>query len=151
MPSPRWGGEAFLVYFLTRGRITNVLSHNKCTAGSGEFFVQQIGRMGLCMEDAIQLSLEGKVVPLASRCSVHCKSDITHKLNRKEASPADILQADMPLLAYESDGYAVSPSFLRQVEVHIEPVLERAGQRNEKALTAKPWRPFSPGSKAKCV
>jgi hypothetical protein len=31
-------------------------------------------------------------VPLASRCSVHCKSDITHKLNRKEASPEDILQ-----------------------------------------------------------
>ncbi|MGA2176391.1 MAG: acyl-CoA dehydratase activase [Verrucomicrobiota bacterium] len=85
------GGEAFLVYFLTRGRITNVLSHNKCAAGSGEFFVQQIGRMGLGMEAAIQLSLEGKVVPLAARCSVHCKSDITHKLNRNEAAPADIL------------------------------------------------------------
>jgi predicted CoA-substrate-specific enzyme activase len=85
------GGEAFLVYFLTRGRITNVLSHNKCAAGSGEFFVQQIGRMGLGMEQAIRLSLPGKVVPLASRCSVHCKSDITHKLNRNEATPADIL------------------------------------------------------------
>jgi predicted CoA-substrate-specific enzyme activase len=85
------GGESFLVYFLTRCRITNVLSHNKCAAGSGEFFVQQIGRMGLGMEAAIQLSLQGKVVPLASRCSVHCKSDITHKLNRNEAAPADIL------------------------------------------------------------
>jgi activator of 2-hydroxyglutaryl-CoA dehydratase len=30
-------------------------------------------------------------VPLASRCSVHCKSDITHKLNRNEARPEDIL------------------------------------------------------------
>ena len=40
------GGESFLVYLLTDGRITNVLSHNKCAAGSGEFFVQQIGRMG---------------------------------------------------------------------------------------------------------
>jgi predicted CoA-substrate-specific enzyme activase len=85
------GGEAFLVYFLARGRITHVLSHNKCAAGSGEFLVQQIGRMGLEMDAAIQLSLEGKVVPLASRCSVHCKSDITHKLNRNEAAPADIL------------------------------------------------------------
>jgi predicted CoA-substrate-specific enzyme activase len=85
------GGEAFLVYFLTRGKITNVLSYNKCAAGSGEFFVQQIGRMGLDMEAAIQFSLQGKVVPLASRCSVHCKSDITHKLNRNEAAPADIL------------------------------------------------------------
>lgn len=85
------GGESFLIYLLMDGRITNVASHNKCAAGSGEFFVQQIGRMGLGMEDAIQRSFSGKVVPLASRCSVHCKSDITHKLNRNEATPEDIL------------------------------------------------------------
>jgi len=85
------GGETFLVYIVTGGRISNVLSHNKCAAGSGEFFVQQIGRMGLGVEEAIQSSFAGKVVPLAARCSVHCKSDITHKLNRKEATPEDIL------------------------------------------------------------
>jgi predicted CoA-substrate-specific enzyme activase len=85
------GGESFLAYILAEGRIINVLSHNKCAAGSGEFFVQQIGRMGLGMEEAIRRSFEGKVVPLASRCSVHCKSDITHKLNRNEATPEDIL------------------------------------------------------------
>ena len=85
------GGESFLVYLLAAGRISNVLSHNKCAAGSGEFFVQQIGRMQLTNEEAIERSFMGKVVPLASRCSVHCKSDITHKLNRKEASPEDIL------------------------------------------------------------
>jgi len=85
------GGEAFLVYIVADGRISNVLSHNKCAAGSGEFFVQQIGRMGLGMEEAIETSFDGKVVPLAARCSVHCKSDITHKLNRNEASAKDIL------------------------------------------------------------
>jgi predicted CoA-substrate-specific enzyme activase len=85
------GGESFLVYLLEDGRIANVLSHNKCAAGSGEFFVQQIGRMRLNIEEAIERSFNGKVVPLASRCSVHCKSDITHKLNRNEASPEDIL------------------------------------------------------------
>jgi predicted CoA-substrate-specific enzyme activase len=85
------GGESFLVYILSDGKITNVLSHNKCAAGSGEFFMQQISRMGLGIEEAIQCSRRGKVVPLACRCSVHCKSDITHKLNRKEASPEDIL------------------------------------------------------------
>src|SRR5512147_3007944 len=85
------GGESFLVYLLIDGRITNVVSHNKCAAGSGEFFVQQIGRMGLGMEEAIRRSFTGKVVPLAYRCSVHCKSDITHKLNRQEASTEDIL------------------------------------------------------------
>ncbi len=85
------GGESFLVYLLTNGRITNVLSHNKCAAGSGEFFVQQIGRMGFSLEEAIRRSFAGKVVPLASRCSVHCKSDITHKLNRNEATAGNIL------------------------------------------------------------
>jgi predicted CoA-substrate-specific enzyme activase len=86
------GGESFLVYILADGRIANVLSHNKCAAGSGEFFVQQIGRMGLGLEEAIRRSFQGKVVPLAARCSVHCKSDITHKLNRQEATPEDILR-----------------------------------------------------------
>jgi len=85
------GGESFLVYIVANGQIANVLSHNKCAAGSGEFFVQQIGRMGLAIDEAIQLSYAGKVVPLASRCSVHCKSDITHKLNRNEATREDIL------------------------------------------------------------
>jgi predicted CoA-substrate-specific enzyme activase len=85
------GGESFLVYLLTDGRIANVLSHNKCAAGSGEFFVQQIGRMKLGIEEAIDRSFIGKVVPLAGRCSVHCKSDITHKLNRNEANTEDIL------------------------------------------------------------
>ena len=86
------GGESFLVYTLADGRIANVLSHNKCAAGSGEFFIQQIGRMGLTLDDAIRRSFTGKVVPLAARCSVHCKSDITHKLNRHEATPEDILR-----------------------------------------------------------
>jgi predicted CoA-substrate-specific enzyme activase len=85
------GGESFLVYTLSGGKITNVLSHNKCAAGSGEFFVQLTDRMGLEIDNAIQLSFTGKVVPLASRCSVHCKSDVTHKLNRHEATAADIL------------------------------------------------------------
>jgi predicted CoA-substrate-specific enzyme activase len=86
------GGESFLVYTLAAGKVTNVLSHNKCAAGSGEFFMQLIGRMGLDIDAAIELSSSGTVVPLASRCTVHCKSDVTHKLNRHEATPADILK-----------------------------------------------------------
>lgn len=34
------------------------------------------------------------------------------------------IQRGMPILTYESDGYAVSPSFLRQVEVHAQQVLD---------------------------
>jgi predicted nucleotide-binding protein (sugar kinase/HSP70/actin superfamily) len=36
------------------------------------------------------------------------------------------IQQGMPILTYESDGYAVSPSVLRQVDVHIQQVLEHA-------------------------
>ncbi|MHC5008856.1 MAG: hypothetical protein ACYTGF_16025, partial [Planctomycetota bacterium] len=50
--------------------------------------------------------------------------------------PASI-QRGMPILAYESDGYAVPPSFLRQVEVHIQQVLERAARRPRTPRTAK--------------
>jgi activator of 2-hydroxyglutaryl-CoA dehydratase len=84
------GGETFAVYLLDHGRILTALSHNQCAAGSGEFLTQQIGRLGLSLEEAIGRSFGGKVVPVASRCSVHCKSDITHKLNRKEASVEDV-------------------------------------------------------------
>ncbi|MHC4090367.1 MAG: acyl-CoA dehydratase activase [Planctomycetota bacterium] len=85
------GGEAFTVYLLEGTRVLSVVAPDKCAAGSGEFFVQQIGRFGLDLQQAIEQSLAGKVVPLASRCSVHCKSDVTHKLNRQEASTEDIL------------------------------------------------------------
>ena len=36
------------------------------------------------------------------------------------------IQRGMPILTYESDGYAVSPSVLRQVDVHIQQILEHA-------------------------
>jgi hypothetical protein len=80
------GGEAFTVYLLEGTRVLSVLAPDKCAAGSGEFFVQQIGCFGLDLEEAIERSFAGHVVPLASRCSVHCKSDVTHKRNRQEAN-----------------------------------------------------------------
>src|SRR3972149_9973606 len=50
------GGESFLVYLVADGRVSNVLSDNKCAAGSGGVFVQQIGRVGLGTEEAIPCS-----------------------------------------------------------------------------------------------
>ena len=124
------GGESFLVYLLAGGRISNVLSHNKCAAGSGEFFVQQIGRMGLGLEEAIRRSFEGKVVPLASRCSVHCKSDITHKLNRQEATPEDILHTLHDSMA----GKVVA--LLEQAQQELRRVLLIGGVTQNRALVA---------------
>lgn len=86
------GAEVFVLYLVNKKKeIFNVISHNKCAAGSGEFLSQQLTRMKLSLEDGIPLGYKGKTIPLASRCSVHCKTDITHKLNRNEATKADII------------------------------------------------------------
>jgi predicted CoA-substrate-specific enzyme activase len=85
------GGEDLVVYALDdRGRITQIYSGNKCASGTGEFFRQQLGRMDLDFEELNELASEAKVLSLSSRCSVFMKSDCTHRLNKGEATPADI-------------------------------------------------------------
>ncbi len=84
------GGETFSVYPMKNGVIKNIISTTKCAAGTGEFIVQQLQRMGMTIEEGIKASLHGEFTPLATRCSVHCKSDATHKLNKGECRPEDI-------------------------------------------------------------
>ena len=52
---------------------------------------------------------------------------LPHRISEAVLKPLS-LQQGMPILTYESDGYAVAPSFVRQVEVHIQQVLDRAAQ-----------------------
>lgn len=87
------GGENFSVFTLKDGQISNILSSSKCAAGTGEFMVQQFQRMDLTLESGIQESLKGRIVDLATRCSVYCKSDATHKLNKGECSRSDIAKS----------------------------------------------------------
>ncbi|WP_341877009.1 acyl-CoA dehydratase activase [Defluviitalea saccharophila] len=77
------GGETFLVYALDRtGKIVNVHTGNKCASGTGEFFLQQLKRMDINVEDtALQANLNDPYM-VAGRCSVFCKSDCTHALNK---------------------------------------------------------------------
>ena len=76
------GGETFMVYALGKdGRISTVQAGNKCASGTGEFFLQQIGRMGISLEEATSLARTEKPYNLSSRCSVFCKSDCTHAMN----------------------------------------------------------------------
>lgn len=84
------GGETFSVYPMKNGIIKNIISTSKCAAGTGEFIVQQLQRMGLSINQGIEVSKTGEFTQLATRCSVHCKSDATHKLNKGECTPADI-------------------------------------------------------------
>ncbi len=77
------GSESFLVYTLDRkGRIKSLNTGSKCASGTGEFFLQQIKRMELDVEDAITKAASSEPHHIAGRCSVFSKSDCTHALNK---------------------------------------------------------------------
>jgi predicted CoA-substrate-specific enzyme activase len=77
------GGETFIVYNLdNNGKISNLVTKNQCASGTGEFFLQQISRMNLGLEDVLNLSDDALPHKVSGRCSVFCKSDCTHALNK---------------------------------------------------------------------
>jgi predicted CoA-substrate-specific enzyme activase len=79
------GGETFMVYRLDHDqKISGISTGNKCASGTGEFFLQQIKRMNLDVKHAVSLALEGEPYAVSGRCSVFCKSDCTHALNKGE-------------------------------------------------------------------
>ncbi|MEI6874516.1 MAG: acyl-CoA dehydratase activase, partial [Spirochaetota bacterium] len=80
------GGESFIVYELDeRGKVSRISSGNKCASGTGEFFLQQIRRMNIGIDEAVALAgTSEKPHQLSGRCSVFCKSDCTHALNKGE-------------------------------------------------------------------
>ena len=58
------GGETFMVYVLDRsGRISNVITGNKCASGTGEFFLQQLRRMDVSLEEAAQWAAVETPIP----------------------------------------------------------------------------------------
>ncbi len=76
------GAENFMVYQLNDdGSIATVESGNKCASGTGEFFLQQIGRMNISIDQAVDLAENSDAHRVSGRCSVFCKSDCTHALN----------------------------------------------------------------------
>lgn len=77
------GGESFIVYQIEKNqKISKVITGNKCASGTGEFFFQQIKRMNLELDEAIELGIKGLPYNISGRCSVFCKSDCTHALNK---------------------------------------------------------------------
>lgn len=77
------GGETFMVYVLGKdGRICSVQTGNKCASGTGEFFIQQLGRIGISVSEAIHYALKERPYKVSGRCSVFCKSDCTHATNK---------------------------------------------------------------------
>ncbi len=77
------GGETFMVYKLdTHGQISNVFTGNKCAAGTGEFFQQQLRRLDTSLDQVSAWTSDVDPYPVSGRCSVFCKSDCTHATNK---------------------------------------------------------------------
>ncbi len=77
------GAETFIVYELNpENKIRKLIAKNQCASGTGEFFMQQIGRMNLDPEEAVAISAGSDPFVVSGRCSVFCKSDCTHALNK---------------------------------------------------------------------
>lgn len=80
------GAENFVVYRLDgHDHVASVETGSKCASGTGEFFLQQVGRMAVSPKDAVELARGAEIYKVSGRCTVFCKSDCTHALER--ASP----------------------------------------------------------------
>jgi len=77
------GGETTMVYHLDEeGKVDEIHTGNKCASGTGEFFLQQLGRMSITLKEVGDMELPEKPYMVSGRCSVFCKSDCTHALNK---------------------------------------------------------------------
>ena len=77
------GAETFMVYTLDEEKkISNLIARNQCASGTGEFFLQQIKRMDIGLDEVLSMSRDAEPFKVSGRCSVFCKSDCTHALNK---------------------------------------------------------------------
>jgi predicted CoA-substrate-specific enzyme activase len=77
------GGETFMAYEMDAfGSVVNVSTGSKCASGTGEFFLQQLGRMDVSLEQAATWAVSEAPYAVSGRCSVFCKSDCTHATNK---------------------------------------------------------------------
>ena len=123
------GGENFVVYTIDEnGKIITSFSGNKCASGTGEFFKQQLGRMDLRLADVANVPDTAVVCHMSSRCSVFMKSDCTHKLNKGEATKADIVMSLSDVMATKVS------DFLKRARIKSGRVLLAGGVTKNKYI-----------------
>src|SRR4030042_1219099 len=110
------------------GKIVTNFSGNKCASGTGEFFKQQLGRMDMTLADVENVPEGSKVHHLSARCSVFMKSDCTHKLNKGEATKADIVLSLTDVMATKVS------DFLKRARIKSGRVLLAGGVSRNKYI-----------------
>ena len=77
--------NAFFVTGVADGRAPQFAMNEGCAAGTGSFFEDQMGRLGLSIEDYSAIVERASTAPrLSGRCAVFAKTDIIHR--QQEAS-----------------------------------------------------------------
>lgn len=72
------------------GKEPKIRRNSNCSAGTGSFFEEQAGRLGIRLEDISKLVEKAKSIPhIAGRCSVFSKTDMIHHM--QEGTPTEDL------------------------------------------------------------
>lgn len=65
------GSETFIVYVLDKnGNIVDVVTRNQCASGTGEFFLQQLKRMNINIDELHKFQNNVTPFKVSGRCSV---------------------------------------------------------------------------------
>lgn len=70
------GGQDTKVITYKNGMVTSFLMNDKCSAGTGKFIEIMANRMGLSLEEFLELSSFGKALNISSMCTVFAESEV---------------------------------------------------------------------------
>jgi len=135
------------------GQVRDIQSGNKCASGTGEFLLQQLGRMGLGVDDLTGMDDDVDPYAMSGRCSVFCKSDCTHALNKgaqKQSVVAglgrmmagkclELIQSMPKDLVLLTGGCAANPYLVRFLKEHVDELIVPVEAPWFEALGAALW------------
>lgn len=85
------GAQKTYYAILSEHKKPQIYKNTNCSSGTGSFFEEQAGRLGIQLSDISSIVQRATTVPhIAGRCSVFSKTDIIHKM-QEGVSPADLL------------------------------------------------------------
>jgi predicted CoA-substrate-specific enzyme activase len=71
------GGQDTKLINVEKGRVTDFLMNDKCSAGTGKFVEIMANRLGVTIDELFELARAGTVIPISSLCTVFAESEIT--------------------------------------------------------------------------
>jgi len=77
------GQDAKVICMDSKGELADFVMNDKCAAGTGRFLEVMCRTLEISLDELGPLAKKGKnPVPLSSRCSIFCKTDVIHHLQR---------------------------------------------------------------------